>query len=86
MIAAPPPPPLVRCASHQVSAHFSHTGGAVGVTWRLDRFVVARLRPFQGVAFRPGIAGPGRHALRATFVFTDRPPITITVVRWTFCR
>jgi hypothetical protein len=81
----PPPPPLVRCARHEVSAHLSRTGAA-GISWKLDGRLIARLHPWQGVAFAPSIAGPGRHVLTARLVFTDRPAFSIVVLRFGFCR
>lgn len=85
--AAPvPPPPAIRCAAHPISAHLPHAGGAVGVTWKLDGRLVARLHPWQGVEFPPRVAGPGRHVLTARLVFRDRPAFTVVVLRFGVCR
>jgi hypothetical protein len=80
----PLPPPALRCASHRVQASL-RAPSAAGITWRLDGRLIARLRPWQGVAFRPGIAGPGRHVLTARLVFRDRPAFTIVVLRFGVC-
>jgi hypothetical protein len=57
----------------------------VGATWRLDGHLIARLHPWEGVAFQPGIAGPGRHVLSARLVFRDRPAFNVTVLRFGVC-
>lgn len=85
MIAVSAPPPMVRCAAHEIRGGLS-ASGAAGITWRLDGKLIARLRPWQGVAFRPGIVGPGRHVLTAKLVFRDRPAFSVTVLRFSFCR
>lgn len=86
MIAAPVPlPPIVRCAAHQISAQLRGTHAA-GIAWRLDGRLIARLHPWQGVAFMPGVAGPGRHVLTARLVFRDRPAFSVVVLRFGVCR
>jgi hypothetical protein len=85
VIVASAPPPIVRCATRTIAAHIS-ARGSVGATWKLDGRLVARLHPWQGVSFLPGIAGPGRHVLSATLVFRDRPPVRVVVLRFGVCR
>lgn len=85
MIAPAPAPPLVRCASHLVQASL-RAPSAVGIAWKLDGRLIARLHPWQGVAFGPGIVGPGRHVLTARLVFRDRRPVSVVVLRFGVCR
>lgn len=80
-----PPPPAIGCEHHLVQASV-RAPSAAAISWRLDRrFLLARLRPWQGISFLPRIAGPGAHVLTARLFFRDRTPLDVVVLRFRFC-